>query len=84
MDRTIQNNPYIKYNYIAIYMNKTLLIITAVAVAAAFFAAAAIVSPLQTAQADRNNGCRNAFCIGVNGNQKSANNNDHSFNFDID
>ena len=65
-------------------MNKTLVILAAVAVAAAFFAAATIVSPLQTALADRNNGCRNAVCVGVNGNQKSANDNDDSFNFSID
>jgi uncharacterized membrane protein len=66
-------------------MNNTrLLIVAAIAVALALVAAATIASPLQLAEAKKNNGCRNAFCIGVNGNQDSANDNDNSFNFHID
>jgi hypothetical protein len=53
--------------------------------ALALVAAATIASPLQLAEAHKqNNGCRNAICIGVNGNQDSANDNDNSFNFSID
>jgi hypothetical protein len=52
--------------------------------ALALVAAATIASPLQTAEAHKqNNGCRNAICIGVNGNQDSANDNDNSFDFYI-
>jgi Spy/CpxP family protein refolding chaperone len=68
-------------------MNHTrLLIVAAMAVAAlALVAAATIASPLQLAEAhkQKNNGCRDAICIGVNGNQDSANNNDNSFNFSV-
>jgi uncharacterized membrane protein len=64
-------------------MNHTrLLIVAAMAVALALVAAATIASPLQLAEAHKkNNGCRNAICIGVNGNQDSANDNDNSFDF---
>ena len=65
-------------------MNHTrLLIVAAMAVAAlALVAAATIASPLQLAEAHKqNNGCRNAYCVGVNGNQDSANDNDRSFDF---
>ena len=66
-------------------MNHTrLLIVAAMAVAAlALVAAATIASPLQLAEASKqkNNGCRNAICVGVNGNQDSANDNDRSFDF---
>jgi curli biogenesis system outer membrane secretion channel CsgG len=69
-------------------MNHTrLLIVAAMAVALALFAAATVSSsPLQLAEAHKqkqNNGCRNAICIGVNGNQDSANDNDKSFDFYI-
>jgi hypothetical protein len=54
------------------------------AVALALFAAATVSSPLQLAEAHKkNNGCRNAICVGVNGNQDSANDNDNSFDFGI-
>ena len=66
-------------------MNHTrLLIVAAMAVAAlALVAAATVSSPLlQLAEAHKqNNGCRDAICIGVNGNQDSANDNDRSFDF---
>ena len=66
-------------------MNHTrLLIVAAMAVAAlALVAAATMASPLQLAEAKENNGCRDAVCIGVNGNQDSANDNDDSFNVQI-
>ena len=69
-------------------MNRTrLLIVAAMAVAAlALFAAATVSSPLQLAEAHKqkqNNGCRDAVCIGVNGNQDSANDNYRSFDFYI-
>jgi uncharacterized membrane protein len=66
-------------------MNHTrLLIVAAMAVALALFAAATVSSPLQLAEAHKkNNGCRNAICVGVNGNQDSANDNDNSFDFGI-
>jgi uncharacterized membrane protein len=68
-------------------MNHTrLLIVATMAVALALFAAATVSSPLQLAEAHKqkqNNGCRNAYCIGVNGNQDSANDNDKSFDFYI-
>jgi hypothetical protein len=58
--------------------------VAAVAVALALFAAATVSSPLQLAEAHKqNNGCRDAICIGVNGNQDSANDNDRSFDFYI-
>jgi curli biogenesis system outer membrane secretion channel CsgG len=67
-------------------MNHTrLLIVAAMAVAAlALVAAATVAAPLQLAEAaKKNNGCRNAICVGVNGNQDSANDNDNSFDFAI-
>ena len=66
-------------------MNHTrLLIVAAMAVALALFAAATVAAPLQLAEAHKkNNGCRNAICVGVNGNQDSANDNDNSFDFVI-
>jgi uncharacterized membrane protein len=66
-------------------MNHTrLLIVAAMAVAAlALVAAATVAAPLQLAEAKKNNGCRDAVCIGVNGNQDSANDNYRSFDFYI-